>query len=72
MSISDDLAQLEQALQNLPDLEIIESLWALTDHLIEEIEEQLGPFNAFDITVGRLKLVSRAMLPVTRRLKTAT
>jgi hypothetical protein len=71
MSVREDLEDLEQELQNAPDFEIIESLWAYTDSLIEDIEERLGRFNDFDITVGRLKLISRAMMPVMRRLKTA-
>jgi hypothetical protein len=71
MSIRDDLREFEQALKTISDFETIENLWAHTDWLIENIEEQLGRFNEFDVTIARLKLISKAMLPVMRRLKTA-
>jgi hypothetical protein len=71
MSIRDDLREFEQALKTISDFETIENLWAHTDWLIENIEEQFGRFNEFDVTIARLKLISKAMLPVMRRLKTA-
>jgi hypothetical protein len=72
MSIRDDLREFEQALKTISDFETIENLWAHTDWLIENIEEQLGRFNEFDVTIARLKLISKAMLPVMRRQKTSS
>jgi hypothetical protein len=72
MSIRDDLREFEQALKTISDFETVENLWAHTDWLIENIEEQLGRFNEFDVTIARLKLISKAMLPVMRRQKTSS
>jgi hypothetical protein len=71
MSIREDLIELEHDLKNSSDLDIIESLWAYTDSLVDDIEERLGRFNDFDVTVARLKMISNAMIPIMRRLKTA-